>query len=165
MIQVQDLKRVYKQDKQLAIEIAQILGSTASLKEATAKKAPAKKKPAANNKKKEQPKNTPKATPKKAAPAPAKKQDPKNNKNNKKKTAGETTVAKETVNDRMFILLRSADISQRLTGIKKALEAATAPLISQAKQSENYNLVDEIEKIRDRIVLHLNSLKKAAKQE
>lgn len=174
MIQVQDLKRIYKQDKELATEIAQVLGRADALKTATkgfttaskkpAKKAPAKKKPA-NDKKKEPQKNVP-AKKASVSTTPKKKQDSKNNK--KKKAAGETqktAIAEETINDRMFILLRSADVSQRLTGIKKALEAACALLVTQAKQAENYDLIDEIEGIRDRIILHLNNLKKVAKQE
>jgi hypothetical protein len=105
MINKKELEKVYKQDKNLATEIAKVLGMKKSVVVA----------------------------------------DP------------------ENPTDRTFLLLKSENVGQKLTGIKKFLEEAVNILISTAKKEENYDKVDELEKIRDRIILHLNSLKKLSK--
>lgn len=162
MIKVQDLKVLYSRDKELAAEIAQVLGT--SLKEITAKKAPAKKKA---SQKKEPAKKAQPAAPKKAAPpAPKKAAKPAKDTKKKAKASDQKAVAKDNdlTHDRTFFLLRSEDVRQKLAGLKKALEAVADLLTKKAKQAENYELSDEVEQTRDRIVMHLNALKSIAKE-
>ena len=158
MIKAQDLQKVYSQDKTLASEIAHVLGTSLQV---TAKKAPAKKK----STKKEPAKKAQPA--KKAAPAPTTTKKPaKPATNTKKKTKASQVVAKDDdlAHDRTFFLLRSEDLKQKLTGLKKALETVADLIAKQAKQAENYELADQVDQTRDRIILHLNALKRIAKE-
>jgi hypothetical protein len=77
-------------------------------------------------------------------------------------TLGYKISAKDADN-RTVLMIKSEEPGQKLTGIKKILEATVASLVSKAKAAEDYDRVDELEKTRDRIILHLNSLKKMAK--
>lgn len=79
-------------------------------------------------------------------------------------TLGCKIKAAKDADDRTILMIKSEDPNQKLAAIKKVLEIATNSLIAKAKGSENYDIVDELEKTRDRIVLHLNTLKKILKQ-
>lgn len=66
--------------------------------------------------------------------------------------------------NRTLLMLKSEDPDQKLAAIKKVLEIAVNSLVAKAKTAENYDMEDALEKTHNRIVLHLNTLKKLSQQ-